>query len=581
MSAADAPHPRRLARLAAVLSLRTISGKLIIGLIVLFGLASLIVSVVTAQSLHNTLMSSLNQQLQSATSTWYGCAKQTAQDGDNNGSGQDPDGQADPSQADPGGYGACNAVGQAQGTLEVALSSTSVLYKNRVSQECYLSATDTTTLAKLSPAASHVPPGSVGSPNPAKPAPALPPAQTRILELKSLGGDFLITKVPGPDQGTELVTGLPMASVDAELSHVENTEHLVFGGVLLLAVVLGAWLVQLSLRPLRRVAATATLVTELPLDSGEVTLPAGVPDSDPRTEVGRVGAAFNRMLFHVERALGRRAASEARLRRFAADASHELRTPLSAIRGYAEFALRHPGPVPEDVTHALKRVQSESKRMSVLVDDLLLLARLDAGRPLEREPVDLSRLAIETTSDARVARTTHRWRLELPDEPVLVQGDEHRLHQVMANLLSNAGKHTPPGSTVSVALAVAGVAGAAKGAASRDARAPCETAVQRGVLPSGPRVELSITDDGPGIPPELLPELFERFTRADTSRARDANAAGKSTGLGLAIVDAVVTAHGGCITVNSKPGMTRFAIILPLLRESADQPQASSHASSA
>ena len=360
-----------------------------------------------------------------------------------------------------------------------------------------------------------------------------------------------------------MVTGLPLATVDTTLAHVENTEHVVFATVLLLALVLGAGLVQFSLRPLHRVAATATRVTELPLDSGEVTLPAGVPDTDPRTEVGRVGAAFNRMLFHVEKALGRRAASEARLRRFAADASHELRTPLSAIRGYAELALRHPGPVPEDVTHALRRVQSESARMTVLVDDLLLLARLDAGRPLEREPVDLSRLVIETTSDARVARGDHRWRLDLPDEPVMVPGDEHRLHQVMANLLSNAGKHTPAGSTVSVALAL--------GATAPGTNAPGTATVQRGAMPAGPRVELTITDDGPGIAPELLPELFERFTRGDTGRAREVSAAGKSTGLGLAIVDAVVTAHGGCITVTSRPGMTRFAIFLPLLPEPAPQ----------
>ena len=239
---------------------------------------------------------------------------------------------------------------------------------------------------------------------------------------------------------------------------------------------------QFSLRPLRRVAATATKVTELPLDSGEVTLPAGVPDTDPRTEVGQVGAAFNRMLFHVERALGRRAASEARLRRFAADASHELRTPLSAIRGYAELALRHRGPVPEDVTHALTRVQSESARMSVLVDDLLLLARLDAGRPLEREPVDLSRLAIDVTSDARVARREHHWRLDLPSDPVLVSGDEHRLHQVLANLMSNAGKHTPPGSTVSVALSISGHVQAAPGVDSRVA--PDGGMVERGA-PAG------------------------------------------------------------------------------------------------
>jgi two-component system OmpR family sensor kinase len=342
-----------------------------------------------------------------------------------------------------------------------------------------------------------------------------------------------------------------------------------------MAVILGAGLIQFSLRPLRRVAATATKVTELPLDSGEVTLPAGVPDTDPRTEVGRVGAAFNRMLFHVERALGRRAASEARLRRFAADASHELRTPLSAIRGYAELALRHQGPVPEDVTHALRRVQSESARMTVLVDDLLLLARLDAGRPLEREPVDLSRLAIETTSDARVARGDHRWRLDLPDEPVLVEGDEHRLHQVLANLLSNAGKHTPAGSTVSVALALGDASPGDGTLASASPGAPPGAAVQRGVVPAGQRVALTITDDGPGIPAELLPELFERFTRGEVGRARDASADGKSTGLGLAIVDAVVAAHGGSIVVTSRPGMTRFAIFLPLLREPAGQPQAS------
>ena len=204
--------------------------------------------------------------------------------------------------------------------------------------------------------------------------------------------------------------------------------------------------------------------------------------------------------------------------------------------------------MPEDVTHALSRVQSESARMSVLVDDLLLLARLDAGRPLEREPVDLSRLAIDVTSDARVARREHHWRLDLPSDPVLVRGDEHRLHQVLANLMSNAGKHTPAGSTVSVALRV----DEAPGPDSQPT--PGGGMLERGVRPAAPRVELSITDDGPGIPPELLPDLFERFTRADTSRARDLDAAGKSTGLGLAIVDAVVAAHGGSITVTSRPG---------------------------
>ena len=576
MAQPSASGARGLGRLAALFSLRTISGKLIIGLALLFGVASIGVSVVTDHSLNQSLMSSLNQQLQAATDTWYSCVQHSSGDPDHDGAVQAAYRPA------PGGYGMCSNMGQAPGTFELLLTGDSVGYKNTVKKECPLSVPDEAVLAALPSDPSQHPSGQA---DPGPPAP--PPARTYVKTLDSLGGQFLLTKVTGPEHGTALVTGLSLGTVQRTLEHVENTEHMVYAAVLVLALILGTAMVQLSLRPLRRVAATATKVTELPLDSGEVTLPAGVPDSDPRTEVGRVGAAFNRMLFHVEKALGRRAASEARLRRFAADASHELRTPLSAIRGYAELALRHPGPVPEDVSHALRRVQSESARMTVLVDDLLLLARLDAGRPLEREPVDLSRLAIETTSDARVARGDHRWRLDLPDEPVLVEGDEHRLHQVLANLLSNAGTHTPPGSTVSVALtlgdaapgdAFPGGGGAFPGGAFPGGPAGADAAaaaVQRGVAPQGPRVELSITDDGPGIPPELLPELFERFTRGDTGRARDATAAGRSTGLGLAIVDAVVVAHGGSIIVTSRPGMTRFAILLPLLREPAGQPEAS------
>ena len=540
------PHGR-LARWAGVLSYRTISGKLIIGLVVLFGLASAVVSVVTAQSLSNSLMSSLRSQVQSATSTWYSCANSDA---------HGPGGDTDGDQSGPPGSLACYGVGQ--GTFLAILSSSGTIEQyHLVSEPCTLNAADKATLADLP---------SPGGYQRSDPPPGPPPdPQTYTRTLSSLGTEFMFTKVPGPGH-TMLVTGLPLTTANETLEHVENTEHVLFAVALGLAVILGAALVQFSLRPLRRVAATATKVTELPLDSGEVTLPAGVPDTDPRTEVGQVGAAFNRMLFHVERALGRRAASEARLRRFAADASHELRTPLSAIRGYAELALRHRGPVPEDVTHALTRVQSESARMSVLVDDLLLLARLDAGRPLEREPVDLSRLAIDVTSDARVARREHHWRLDLPSDPILVRGDEHRLHQVLANLMSNAGKHTPPGSTVSVALSISGGVDSQVAADS----GPEIDRVERGARPGAPRVELSITDDGPGIPPELLPELFERFTRADTSRARDLDAAGKSTGLGLAIVDAVVAAHGGSIAVTSRPGRTRFAIYLPLLPEPAD-----------
>jgi two-component system OmpR family sensor kinase len=257
-----------------------------------------------------------------------------------------------------------------------------------------------------------------------------------------------------------------------------------------------------------------------------------VPETDPRTEVGQLGAAFNQMLGHVETALDQREASEARLRRFVADASHELRTPLAGIRSYAELALRSTEAVPAEVSHALGRVESEAVRMSRLVDDLLLLARLDAGRPLEQEDVDLSRLAIEVTSDARVAGPDHRWSLELPDEPLVVRGDEHRLHQVVANLLSNARTHTPAGTSVVVRLT--------------DQEA-------------NHQVLLSVRDDGPGIPKELQANVFERFVRADDSRSRAIG----STGLGLSIAHAVVKAHGGSLTLISDEGGTEFRIALP------------------
>ncbi|HEY4992306.1 MAG TPA: ATP-binding protein, partial [Nakamurella sp.] len=196
----------------------------------------------------------------------------------------------------------------------------------------------------------------------------------------------------------------------------------------------------------------------------------------------------------------------------------------------------HPGPVPGDVTHALRRVQSESARMTVLVDDLLLLARLDAGRPLAHDPVDLSRLAIDAISDARAAGPDHRWSLDLPEDPVVVPGDEHRLHQVLANLLTNARTHTPAGSEVTVAVAV-----------RRQAEA------------NGAIAELTVSDTGPGIPAGLRPRIFERFTRGDSARSRAAG----STGLGLAIVAAVTNAHGGTVETTREDGHTVFRVLLP------------------
>jgi two-component system OmpR family sensor kinase len=539
---------------------RTLSARLIIGVLVLLTGACAVIGVVTYLVVRHSMVSSLDNQLRRSSGNYVSCIER-AQDASQQGSHDGGPG---------GGYNPAPDMcsrGQPQGMLGIRFYGGKMTICSIVNEENQqrcpaLPTAEKKALLALPVFHPPVPPDQQPSPQgtpDAQPSTQGSPYQLNApsytLDLTVLGGDYRLTSFAGVD-GDILLTGLPMSDVEHTIGQLAITELIVFLSVLLLAGVLGTVLVRVSLRPLRRVAATATLVTELPLDAGNVSLPDGVPDTDPRTEVGQVGAAFNRMLGHVERALGRRAASEARLRRFAADASHELRTPLSAIRGYAELALRHPGPVPEEVTHALSRVQSESARMSVLVDDLLLLARLDAGRPLDRAPVDLTRLAIDVTSDARVARADHRWRLDLPGDPVLVEGDEHRLHQVLANLLSNAGKHTPTGSTVTVALAVNGNP---LGKAAHDA------------------VELTVTDDGPGIPEDLLPDLFERFTRADTSRARNADTAdtaggaGHSTGLGLAIVDAVVAAHGGSVTVTSHPGMTRFTVLLPLLPDHAER----------
>ncbi|MEV5279627.1 HAMP domain-containing sensor histidine kinase [Streptomyces sp. NPDC051994] len=341
---------------------------------------------------------------------------------------------------------------------------------------------------------------------------------------------YRVVAVSG-DDGDVLITGLPLEPVEETVHRLEIVEAVVFGATLAATGIAGALWVRLSLRPLRRVAATATEVTRLPLASGEIAMPEPVPDTDARTEVGQVGAALNHMLGHVGDALARRQAGEERLRLFAADASHELRTPVATVRAHAELALRHRGPVPGEVRHALERIQSETQRMTGLVDDLLLLARLDAGRPLARQPVDLTRIALDAIGDAQAASPGHRWLLDLPEEPVTVTGDEHRLHQVVANLLANARTHTPPGTEVTLGLAE---------------------------IPSG-ATELSVTDTGPGISEELLPEVFQRFTRADHNRARAAG----GTGLGLAIVSAVVQAHGGTVDVASRPGRTVFRVILP------------------
>ncbi|WP_327393242.1 HAMP domain-containing histidine kinase [Streptomyces sp. NBC_01186] len=382
--------------------------------------------------------------------------------------------------------------------------------------------------------------------------------QTNALEQVPLDGATHSVDVPHaggyrmtsqPVEGGTLLVGLPTAQVEDTLSTLVVVEVCVSAAGLVAAGIAGAASVRMALRPLRRMAQTATRVSELPLHQGEVVLHERVPerDTDPRTEIGQVGAALNRMLGHVGSALAARYESELRVRRFVADASHELRTPLASIRGYAELTHRGREPVGPDTRHALSRIESESTRMTGLVEDLLLLARLDTGRPLSTLTLDLSPLVVDAVSDASAAGPGHRWRLDLPEEAALVRGDAPRLQQVLVNLLANARTHTPEGTVVTARVRQAGEGG----------------------------VVVRIEDDGPGIPPQTLPHIFERFARGDPSRSR----AHGSTGLGLAIVRAVVTAHGGEVSVTSAPGRTVFTVHLPAPEGNPPAPEGPSPAS--
>ncbi|WP_165067868.1 sensor histidine kinase [Marisediminicola senii] len=354
----------------------------------------------------------------------------------------------------------------------------------------------------------------------------------RTVDLGGLG-TYRVVSQPVDRAGSAIVVALPLTSVQSTVFQLGLVIAIVTIVGIALATVGARWIVRYALRPLDRVAATASHVAELPLDRGQVALAVRVPDADAdgRTEVGQVGAAINRMLGHVASALHVRQESERKVRQFVADASHELRTPLASIRGYAELTRRGGHDLPPDVVHAIGRVESEAVRMTSLVEDLLLLARLDEGRDLEMGDVDVSMLLIDAVSDAHAAGPDHGWSLDLPEEPVTIRGDKPRLQQVVVNILANARVHTPPGTPVQVALRLDG-----------------DTAL------------ITVTDHGPGIPEQLQPQLFERFARGDGSRSRTAG----STGLGLAIVRAVVDGHGGSVQVQSEPGTTVFSIALPV-----------------
>ena len=307
--------------------------------------------------------------------------------------------------------------------------------------------------------------------------------------------------------------------------------------ITLLAVLVGLLSVYLvvvrNLRPMTDLASAAHAVTATPLEHGQVNLSVRAPTPRPgqAAEFTDVSEAFNQMLGHVESALQARQLSESRVRRFVADASHELRNPLAAIRGYAELTRRDRDTMPPQTARALKRIDAEAERMSALVEDLLLLARLDNDPTPAHEPVDLSEVVVNATADAQVAGQDHIWSLDVPPEPLVMTGDRHQIHQVVANLLANARTHTPAGTHVHARLGV-----------------DHEPGTNR------PWAVVTIQDDGPGIPAAMIGQVCDRFVRVDSARVRipDASARSGSTGLGLSIVAAVVGAHGGTVHVSSR-----------------------------
>ena len=337
------------------------------------------------------------------------------------------------------------------------------------------------------------------------------------------GGQWRVVVVQrtGGDDGT-LIFGARLNDMDATLGRMLTVEGVATVLVLAALAAMALWVLRLGVRPLAHMAETAGHIA-----AGDLS--QRVEHADDRTEAGQLGTALNAMLEQIEEAFDERAATEERLRQFVADASHELRTPLTSIRGYAELwragGLREAG----DVGEAMRRMEQEARRMGLLVDDLLLLARLDQGRPLETAPLAFDRLVDDAVRDARAVEPDRP--IDLTAEAVTVVGDDHRLRQVIGNLLANARLHTPPGTPVHVSLRA-----------------------------GGDRVRLEVADEGPGLAPEVAARVFERFYRGDPARTR----ARGGSGLGLSIVAAVAEAHGGRVSVDTAPGAgARFVVDLP------------------
>jgi len=361
--------------------------------------------------------------------------------------------------------------------------------------------------------------------------------QVRTVNLASLGSFLVSSQSSGAHD--ELVVGVSLDLANRLITRRIISSIVLSIAALLVTAGLTALLVGYALRPLRRVAATAADVagTQLTGDDHRITARVQPDDTDPDNEVGIVGHTLNQLLDNVDSALAHRAESDRRMRQFITDASHELRTPLAAIQGYSELTRQDSAELPPTTEYALARIESEARRMTSLVDELLLLSRLGEGEDLRTEDVDLGDVVLNAVNDAAVAAPSHRWVKDLPDDPVWVRGDPDRLHQLVSNLLTNGWMHTPAGVTVTTAIAC------------------------RRSGPDAPCAELTVADDGPDIDAELLPHLFDRFVRAK-SAPQDSY----GNGLGLAIVDSIVKAHHGSVTAESAGGQTTFRVRLPLVK---------------
>lgn len=348
-------------------------------------------------------------------------------------------------------------------------------------------------------------------------------------------GEWRVHAMP-LDSGETLILAVDMSEVRQIVGQLALVELLGGSGLMLTLAGVGVLIIRRSLRPLEEIERTAQTIA-----AGDLS--RRVPDADPRTEVGRLGQSLNGMLAQIETAFQARSESESsarrseeRMRRFVADASHELRTPLTSIRGFAEFYRQAPG---IDAAPLMRRVESEAVRMGLLVDDLLMLARMDQQRPMAMRPVDLLAIAADAIHDARILAPGREVMLSVDGSALIVLGDEVRLRQVVGNLMTNALTHTPEGTPVRMALS------------GQDGMAVVE-----------------VVDEGPGLTSEQRERVFERFYRVDSARGRRAPEDGGS-GLGLAIVAAMVGAHGGSVAVESEPGKgATFRVILPLAPES-------------